>query len=88
MLWLVIIAGVLAGVGEILVIVAAGAFERELGWPDYLASLGPFAAVIMLLVFYFFLPWPIALALSFVVVGLTIWGVTFLLKVPMKRQVR
>jgi hypothetical protein len=84
----VIIAGVLMGVGEILVIVAADTFERDLVWSDYLAFLGPLAAVMTLLVFYLFLPWPIALALSFVVVGLTIWGVTFLLKIPMKRQVR
>ncbi len=85
---MVIIAGVLMGVGEILVIAVERTFKRDLGWPDYLAFLGPFAAVTMLLVFYLFLPWPIALGLSFVVIGLTIWGVSFLLKVPLKRQAR
>jgi hypothetical protein len=86
MLWLGIIAVVLLGAGEILVIAAAGTFRRGLDWVDYLAMLGPFLAAIMVVVFYLFLPWQAALALTFVAIGVVIWGVSRLLKVPTKRH--
>jgi len=87
-LWLGIIAALLLGLGEVFVIAAAGTFKRGLKWPDYVALVGPLVAIIMLVVFFIFLPWPAALALSIAVLALTVWGVSSLLKVPTKRQVR
>jgi chromate transport protein ChrA len=84
MLWLGIIAAFLLALGEAFVIAAAGTFKRGLEWPDYVALV----ATIMLAVFFIFLPWPVALALSIAVLALTVWGVSSLLKVPTKRQVR
>ncbi len=88
MLWLGIIAAVLLGLGEIFVIAAAGTFKRSLEWSDYVALVGPLVAIIMLVVFFIFLPWPAALALSIAVLVLTVWGVNSLLKVQTRRQVR
>jgi hypothetical protein len=87
-LWLGIIAAVLLGLGEVFVIAAAGTFKRGLEWSDYVALVGPLIAIMMLVVFFIFLPWPAALALSIAVLALTVWGVSFLLKVPTKRQAR
>ena len=87
-LWLGIIAALLLGLGEVFVIAAAGTFKRGLKWPDYVALVGPLVAIIMLVVFFIFLPWPAASALSIAVLALTLWGVSSLLKVPTKRQVR
>jgi hypothetical protein len=88
MLWLGIIAAFLLVLGEAFVIAPAGTFKRGLEWPDYVALVGPLVAMIMLVVFFIFLPWPAALALSISVLALTVWGVSFLLKVPTKRQAR
>ena len=88
MLWLGIVAAVLLGLGEILVIAAAGTFKRGLEWSDYVALVGPFLTLILLVVFFIFLPWPGALALSIVVLALTVWGVSSLLKLPTRRQTR
>jgi hypothetical protein len=84
--WLIIIAAVLLGVGELFVIAASGTFRRGLDWVDYLALLGPFVAAVMLVVFFMFLPWPAALILTFVVVGFAILGVSRLLKVSVKKR--
>jgi hypothetical protein len=87
MLWLIIIGAVILGVGEILSIAAADTYKRNLTWPDYLVMLGPLVLMVMLVVSFILLPWQIALALTFVVIGLVIWGVGRLLKVPLKKQV-
>ena len=86
--WFAIIAAVLLGLGEIFVIAAAGTFKRGLEWPDFVAMAGPLVALLMLVVFFSFLSWPIALILSLGVIALTIWGVGALLKVPAKKQAR
>ncbi len=88
MLWLIIIGAVILGIGDILVIAAAGVYKRDLAWPDYLAMLGPFVLMVMLVVSFMLLPWQVALALTFVVIGFVIWGVGRLLKVPLKKQVQ
>jgi hypothetical protein len=82
------IGAVILGIGDILVIAAAGTSNRDLAWSDYLAMLGPFISLVMIVVFFILLPWLAALALTFVVIGFVIWGVSRLLKMPSKRHAR
>jgi hypothetical protein len=76
----------LAVLGVMLAYTAFGSYRRRLDWPDIAAVGGSLLALLVIVFFFLFLAWPLALLPSIGVLALSMWGVGFLVKRPNRKS--
>ena len=76
----------LIALGGMLEYAAFGSYRRSLDWPDIAVIGGSLLALLVIVIFFLFLTWPLALLLSIGVLALSMWGVGFLVKRPLRRR--